>query len=369
MDSARPYILFCAGEDSGDILGEGAVRAALELGFDVRGSGGERMRRAGLLPIVPFEDLPVSGFGDVLPKVFRFRKYFEIFRDALRDPLCKAFVAIDYPGMNLRLMAEADRASKPTFTIAPPQIWAWKPGRGALFARRRVAVLFDFEARAYERCGAQATRLRHPFADALPRMNAVPRQVPGTVLLLPGSRISQARRNAPAFRSIAHDFMRNGMRPIGVASRPSLVSELQKLFGDTCEILSAPADSKARAEFFSSASFAISSPGSATLELALADVPSIALLRPDPMTYLAGRLFLKTKYLALPNIILGRSVIPEIIARPFQNIAEIQNCVQLNFEKISAEHSATAACELRGLLSQGCASGDFISEALKEISA
>src|SRR5574344_2764539 len=108
MDSARPYILFCAGEDSGDILGESAVRAARELGFDVRGSGGERMRGAGLSPVVPFDELPVSGFGDVLPRIFRFRKYFEIFRGALRDPLCKAFVAIDYPGMNLRLMARSE---------------------------------------------------------------------------------------------------------------------------------------------------------------------------------------------------------------------------------------------------------------------
>lgn len=367
MDSARPYILFCAGEDSGDILGESAVRAARELGFDVRGSGGERMRGAGLSPVVPFDELPVSGFGDVLPRIFRFRKYFEIFRGALRDPLCKAFVAIDYPGMNLRLMAEADRVSRPVFTIAPPQIWAWKPGRGALFARRRVAVLFDFEARAYERCGADATRLRHPFADALTGTPAVPQRVPGRVLLLPGSRISQARRNAPAFRALADDFVRKGMSPVCVASRPSLVPELQSLFGDICSVFPAPGDSGARAEFFSSASLAISAPGSATLELALAGTPTVALLRPDLATYAAGRLFLKTESLALPNIILGRTVIPEIIARPFQGVPEIQARVQMNIEKISAETSAEAARELRGLLSQGPSSGDFLRDSLKQL--
>lgn len=157
------------------------------------------------------------------------------------------------------------------------------------------------------------------------------------------------------------------MSPVCVASRPSLVPELQSLFGDICSVFPAPGDSGARAEFFSSASLAISAPGSATLELALAGTPTVALLRPDLATYAAGRLFLKTESLALPNIILGRTVIPEIIARPFQGVPEIQARVQMNIEKISAETSAEAARELRGLLSQGPSSGDFLRDSLKQL--
>ena len=114
----RSYILFCAGEDSGDILGSEAVAAVCSMGFSAKGAGGVRMLDAGLELLIPYENLPVSGFGDVLPRYFCFRKYFEILCKALKDPLCKAFIAIDYPGFNMRLMAEADRFSKPVFYIA-----------------------------------------------------------------------------------------------------------------------------------------------------------------------------------------------------------------------------------------------------------
>ena len=74
----RPYWLFCAGEDSGDVLGESLVQEILEKGFDALGAGGRRMEGAGLLPLVPFDDLPVNGFGDVLLHSHRLAKNFKI---------------------------------------------------------------------------------------------------------------------------------------------------------------------------------------------------------------------------------------------------------------------------------------------------
>ena len=94
------FVLFCAGEDSGDCIGEPLVKA-IAARFLVKGSGGTRMQNAGLEPLVHYETLPVSGFGDVLPKYFKLRKSFSELKAALESPNCVGLVAIDYPGFNM----------------------------------------------------------------------------------------------------------------------------------------------------------------------------------------------------------------------------------------------------------------------------
>ena len=69
----KQFVLFCAGEDSGDVLGESLVRSAVDNGMNVLGVGGPRMQRVGLTPVGDYETLPVSGFGDVLPHIFRLK--------------------------------------------------------------------------------------------------------------------------------------------------------------------------------------------------------------------------------------------------------------------------------------------------------
>jgi lipid-A-disaccharide synthase len=55
----KPFVFICAGEDSGDILGEFVVRAVREYGFEAFGVGGHRMEQAGLHTIEHFENFPV----------------------------------------------------------------------------------------------------------------------------------------------------------------------------------------------------------------------------------------------------------------------------------------------------------------------
>jgi lipid A disaccharide synthetase len=108
------YVLFCAGEDSGDSLGAPLVRETVKLGFRVVGAGGVRMQSAGLEPIVNYELLPVSGFGDVIPHLVRLRRMRDRLAEALLDKDCIALVAIDYPGFNMELndLLESEGYSK-----------------------------------------------------------------------------------------------------------------------------------------------------------------------------------------------------------------------------------------------------------------
>jgi hypothetical protein len=66
-----------------------------------------------------------------------------------------------------------------------------------------------------------------------------------------------------------------------------------------------------KAETFAEADRAIAFPGTITLELALARVPTLVLAVLDPLTYSVGRRILRETRLALPNLLLGTAVFPE----------------------------------------------------------
>lgn len=340
---ARPFVLFCAGEDSGDVLGEALVRPAVESGMNVLGVGGPRMQRAGLVPVGDYETLPVSGFGDVLPRVFRLKKIFSHLESLLREDSCVALVCIDYPGFNMKLCRRALALKKPVLYVAPPQVWAWKKHRARRLRGAKLAVLFNFERRVYESLGLGAEILEHPFLRAIsPDMLAVGARAIGPkvcetrpndsdarearpnqdVVVLPGSRESQALRNLPFFMEVVSRV--HALHPernfVLVASRESLKTQFECAAAKLSPAGSAPVwlhidvapqEARERAAFYARHAAALCMPGSATLELALSGVPLVVADVLDPLTYFIGKHFVKTDYFALPNVLLGRSAYPE----------------------------------------------------------
>lgn len=340
---ARPFVLFCAGEDSGDVLGETLVRPAVESGMNVLGVGGPRMQRAGLVPVGDYETLPVSGFGDVFPRVFRLKKIFSHLESLLREDSCVALVCIDYPGFNMKLCRRALALKKPVLYVAPPQVWAWKKHRARRLRGVKLAVLFNFERRVYESLGLGAEILEHPFLRAVgaraisPNSQAISPKVCETrlndsdarearpnqdVVVLPGSRESQALRNLPFFMEVVSRV--HALHPernfVLVASRESLKTQFERAAAKLSPAGSVPAwlridvapqEARERATFYARHAAALCMPGSATLELALSGVPLVVADVLDPLTYFIGKHFVKTDYFALPNVLLGRSAYPE----------------------------------------------------------
>jgi lipid-A-disaccharide synthase len=347
---ARPFVLFCAGEDSGDVLGETLVRPAVESGMNVLGVGGPRMQRAGLVPVGDYETLPVSGFGDVFPRVFRLKKIFSHLESLLREDSCVALVCIDYPGFNMKLCRRALALKKPVLYVAPPQVWAWKKHRARRLRGAKLAVLFNFERRVYESLGLGAEILEHPFLRAVgaraispkvretrPNSQAISSDVRETrpndsdarearpnqdVVVLPGSRESQALRNLPFFMEVVSRV--HALHPernfVLVASRESLKTQFERAAAKLSPAGSVPAwlridvapqEARERATFYARHAAALCMPGSATLELALSGVPLVVADVLDPLTYFIGKHFVKTDYFALPNVLLGRSAYPE----------------------------------------------------------
>jgi len=292
------FILVVAGEDSGDAIGEDIVETIVERGFDAIGTGGASMQRAGLKTVANFEDMAVSGFLDVLkklPKLFFIKRTLQ---KKLKD--CAALICIDYPGMNLPLMRFAKKINKPIFYIAPPQIWAWKKNRGKYFEGVHVGVFFKFEKEIYESFGAKVSFVKHPYLNNTKDCD----EFKDKVLFLPGSRLPQLRRNLKKYISIAEGVE----NAVFVASRKELFDFLSEKLGGRFPVVL-----RERGVSFKGAREAFCMPGTAVFETFMAGVPTTAVAVVDPLTYIMGKLFLKTRFLTLPNIILGQKVVNEHI--------------------------------------------------------
>lgn len=382
MPTEKSFVLFCAGEDSGDILGKELVEVVVQSGMLACGSGGSRMVAAGLQAIVDFEHLPVSGFGDVLRNSKNLRIDFDAMQYALRKKNCAAFVAIDYPGFNMKLVKLAKSLHKPVLYVAPPQIWAWKSNRAKQLRGIPLAVFFDFEQGAYRKYGCNVRLMQHPLMGAnfdagqgsAGTVSAKQGSAKsGEVILLPGSRLAQATRNLETFLKTAVEAAPEGGRVTVFAVRESLVKPFTEIISRQAldpnvnvVVEKACSSANERLARYSMAALALVCPGTATLEVALAGSPMVVCTKPDTLTYVLGKLMVRSQFLALPNLIVGEKKFDEFVVSPFASECSWQSKLVELCKKVK-ENPATGVAELiRSKLSGGISARELMLEFLGE---
>jgi lipid-A-disaccharide synthase len=215
-------------------------------------------------------------------------------------------------------MAALRRLGIPIVYYVSPQLWAWRPGRLKTMQRLvdRVLVIFPFEAAIYERAGVPVQFVGHPLVDlaraSRPRA-AFLRDVglrpdAPTVALLPGSRPNELRRIAPAIAA-AVPRIRAAVpgAQIVVARAPNLSDDLFADFPGSVVVRDATDDVLAAADVVITAS------GTATVQTALHERPMVVVYRVSALTYRLGKPFLKVDTYAMPNLVAGRRIVPELI--------------------------------------------------------
>ncbi|HUC43917.1 MAG TPA: lipid-A-disaccharide synthase [Candidatus Sulfotelmatobacter sp.] len=318
-------IALSAGEASGDRLGAGLARAlsAACPGIELSGMGGDEMAEAGVRLVQHAREVAVVGIVEVARHLPTIRNAMARMRALLEDERPDLFVPIDYPDFNLRLAAQACAAGVPVVYYVSPQVWAWRRGRVRTIRDlvRRVLVLFPFETAFYERERVPATFVGHPAAAARARADrAEVRRAAGLdparplVALLPGSRRGEVGRLLPilgrAGRVLAASHSQaQFVIPKARTLPPGLVETIAAreapsgtvVLGDLYPEILEAADCGAVAS------------GTATLDAALAGMPLVAVYRMQPLSYLVARALVDVAHVALPNLVAGRRIVPELV--------------------------------------------------------
>ena len=320
----RPLrIAVVAGEASGDRLGAGLIRA-LRAGphaVEVAGVAGPEMREAGCRPLMDASRFAVMGLAEILshlPRLWMLRRRLLERLAAFRPDV---FVGIDAPELNLGLAARMKELGVPTVQYVCPSIWAWRAGRARRIRRccDSVLCLLPFEPGLLRKQGIRGEFVGHPMADEawVESRRGGNREGSLLVALLPGSRSSEILRIGPPVAQAAAWLARRRphARFASAAATPRgalQFSALLKRFAPGVEVRTAPGNARA---LLAEADLALAASGTVTMEAMLSGCPLVVAYRVAPVTAWIARAFrlLKTPWVALPNILAGSPIVPELL--------------------------------------------------------
>lgn len=318
-------IMFSAGEASGDMHAAAVAAEIRRLCPDAElfGMGGASMARAGVRILYDIKDLGVIGVVEVirhLPLFFRLR---DLLREAMEREKPDVLVCVDYPGFNMKIARLAKTMGIPVVYYIAPTIWAWNKSRAKPIARdvAQVASIFPFEAEAYRRAGARVTFVGHPLADVVkPSMTedealthfGADRDA-RRVLLMPGSRKNEVAGLLPVMLEAARRLHRDMKCQFFLPRAETIPREmLDGMLADAPE-LSVKVTEGRQYDLMRICHACAASSGTATLETALMELPTVLTYRLAPVTWMLAKLLVHVKYAGLPNLLLDREVTPELL--------------------------------------------------------
>ena len=341
-----PTILLVAGEPSGDTHGAELIHALRRLRPDVRclGVGGSRMKSAGQDQLYDLSSHAVIGLVEVLKHYPRLRSVFNALLRLAVETAPEAVIFIDYPGFNLRL-AKALRRLLPNTRLIyyiSPQVWAWKAGRAKEMAKTLalLLVIIGFEKDWFSQ---NAPRLRvewvgHPIWDRImvrdanlypspsplppPLPSAAPLrppsrgEVPARIALLPGSREGEIRKHLPILIRAARELRgrHRNLRLVWIcpdAEKQRLGHRIIEEMGGTD--LHIESYVGYQLSHLSRCDLALLASGTVSMECACLGLPQIVFYKVHPLTYILGRMLVKTRFVSMVNLLANREVVPEYI--------------------------------------------------------
>jgi len=345
-------IAIIACEPSGDLLAANLINE-LNNNFQFKNSDnniiffgvtGPKMEQAGCQKIFSIEELSVMGIFEIikyLPKLIKLRNnILEIILD--RNP--DLVIAVDAPDFNLGLEKKIKKANKNIKVIhyVSPSIWAWRKNRIKTIKKAvdRVLCLFPFEVDLYYQNKISANYVGHPLVEKysfqdrnkknIARANLKLNNNDIVIGLLPGSRRSEIEAIFPVMIDYIKQYnnnLKNFKFVIALSNNKykhyieSSIDKLIKFLLDNnpknnTDLINVDIyisdDSE---EVMYASDLLLCASGTVTLEAALIGVPMIVMYYLSNITWLIAKLLVSSKFASLPNIILNKEAVPELLQK------------------------------------------------------
>lgn len=332
-----------AGEHSGDQLAADLILALRKIYPDLKieGIAGPLMIKAGCKPVIPMERIAFMGLAEIvkhIPSILKARK--QILNYFLQNPP-DVFIGVDAPDFNLTLEAKLKQHGIKTVHYVSPSVWAWRQGRLKKIARavNLMLTLLPFEAQFYTKNNIPVEFVGHYLADQIPlktdtRLAREELNLPQdakVIALLPGSRSNEIHYLSEVFLQTAKKCKETYQELIFIT--PMVNEERKQQF---TIILQREAPELPITIFIgqsqkimAAADIILLASGTATLEAMLFKKPMIVAYRMANLSYAIAKRLVKTRFIALPNLLSGERLVPEFIQQ--DATAENLSSVLLNY--------------------------------------
>ena len=329
-------IMFSAGESSGD---QHAANMFLELKKyqpDIKGfgMGGAKMALAGIDIRYDSGSIGVIGVVEVLKHYGEIRRALKLIQQLVSTERPDLLVCVDYKEFNLKLARFAKQCGIKVLFYVSPQVWAWRPGRVKTYGKAidMMAVIFPFETTYYDAENVPVRYVGHPSVDKVhPQRSRLEDMAifnldesNPVIGLLPGSRANEINRLLPIMLAAAEILQARipGIQFM-LPQADSISDELLESYMDRSPVKITVIKNQPY-DVIQCCDVVMTTSGTATIEIALLNVPMVITYKLAALTYWLGRWLVNTPFIGLPNIILGKGFIKELIQyeATSENLAE-----------------------------------------------
>lgn len=330
------FVMFSAGESSGD---QHAANMFLELKKhqpDIKGfgMGGAKMALAGIDIRYDSGSIGVIGVVEVLKHYGEIRRALKLIQQLVSTERPDLLVCVDYKEFNLKLARFAKQCGVKVLFYVSPQVWAWRPGRVKTYGKAidMMAVIFPFETTCYDAENVPVRYVGHPSVDKVhPQRSRLEDMAifnldesNPVIGLLPGSRANEINRLLPIMLAAAEILqVRNPGIQFMLPQADSISDELLESYMDRSPVKITVIKNQPY-DVIQCCDVVMTTSGTATIEIALLNVPMVITYKLAALTYWLGRWLVNTPFIGLPNIILGKGFIKELIQyeATSENLAE-----------------------------------------------
>ena len=315
--------MISAGEASGDMHAAAVVRALLarQPALSVAGVAGPAMRAAGCHAWVDQSELAVMGLGDVvrhLPRIMAIER--TLLAQVAKQPPAVA-ILVDFSSFHMRLGVKLRALGIPVLHYIAPKLWAWGAWRVGKLRRSQdlLASILPFETAWFAERGIAARYVGNPVA-CRSRLGWSREELcahlgldPGRKVLavVPGSRRAELARHVPLLAEVIYHLRAEdaGLQVV-VPQAPGVAeAALAPLVAAGGRLVD-----RLHPDFALRVDAAVAVSGTATLELALWQTPTVLLYRGSPLMIWLARRLVGLRCAGLANILLDdREVMPELI--------------------------------------------------------
>lgn len=311
-------VLFSAGEASGDLYAASLARDLLRLdpSISIGGVGGARFAQVATEPLIA--DSSKWGAMSIIQSVrngFGVIPHYRAIKRVLRTTEPGVFVPIDFGFMNLKLCRVAKEVGWKVVYFVPPGSWR-RDRQGADVPRLSDAVVtpFPWSYEILKQMGANVHFYGHPLKQIHKELIETPFERSG-LAILPGSRQSELEQLMPTLNRTVSEYDGKIQLPVPMtfmnyaSDHWSRKQDAIQNGAETGTVMRALRTSKA----------GIICSGTATLEAALSQTPTVVVYRVSDLVMLELRLirFKRPQFVSQPNILLQREVVPELIQENF----------------------------------------------------
>ena len=306
---------FSAGEPSGDIHAAALIETIRKHAPDAEfvGLGGPKMEQAGCQLVANIAQSAVM-WVEAVKRYFQYQKLFAEVKQVLLLGNIDAVVLVDSPGLNWHIAKAAQELGLPVVYFMPPQVWAWAQHRVKKMRERVDLVLctMSFEWQWFKRYGCETTYIGHPFFEEVRKKQSDPEFLEKfyaqygnapILTLLAGSRAQEVRANLNDMLSTARRVLDElpHIQPVFAAFNDEHAAMIRERLGTLK--MSIPVFVGRTTELIRAADCCLAVSGSVSLELLACNKPSVICYRVGWLPLFIQRLFRRTRYITLVNLL------------------------------------------------------------------